>query len=110
MDGLSALIALAIAAVFLVPAIYWPAAGRWVVAVMFLGGAAFNALYTLPNVPDSLEALVATSFVPFYKEAMSFLAGWNATALALLVIAFEVTVGLLVLWRGRLARVGLLAA
>jgi hypothetical protein len=78
---------------------------------MFLGGAVFNLLYTLPNTPGSLVALVATAPVPPYREVVGAAAAWNATpALALLVVAFELTAGLLILWRGPLARLALLTA
>ena len=101
----------AIAALFLAPALVRPTPGRAVLSVMFLGGALFNLLYTLPNMPGSLVDLVATAPIPPYREVVGAAVAWNATpALALLVVAFELTAGLLILWRGPLARVALLAA
>ena len=101
----------AIAALFLAPALVRPTLGRVVLSAMFLGGAVFNLLYTLPNTPGSLVALVATAPVPPYREVVSAAVAWNATpALALLVVAFELTTGLLILWRGPRVRVALLAA
>lgn len=101
----------AIAALFLAPALVRPTLGRGVLSAMFLGGAVFNLLYTLPNTPGSLVALVATAPVPPYREVVGAAAAWNATpALALLVVAFELTAGLLILWRGPLARLALLTA
>ena len=110
MDLVSAVIAVIVAALFLVPAVRWPTAGRLLVALVFLGGAALNLAYTLPRAPASLEGLVATSFVPFYKDVIRAAVGWNMAAFTLLVVAFELAVGLLVLWRGPLARLALLAA
>ena len=101
----------AIAALFLAPALVRPTPGRAVLGVMFLGGALFNLLYTLPNTPGSLVDLVATAPIPPYREVVGAAAAWNATpALALTVVAFEMTAGLLILWRGPLARLVLLAA
>jgi hypothetical protein len=111
MEFAELLIALAIAAVFLVPAVLWPAVGRTLLGVFFLGGALFNLLYTLPHLPTSLEGLVATAYVPFYRDVVEAAVGWRLDgALVLLVIVFEATAGLLVLWRGPLARLALLAA
>src|SRR5919201_3202159 len=100
-----------IAALFLAPALVHPTLGRVVLSAMFLGGAVFNLLYTLPNSPGALVALVATAPVPPYREVVGAAVAWNATpVLALLVVAFELTASLLILWRGPLARVALLAA
>ena len=110
MDAVPALIALAIATVFILPAVRWPVLGRWLVALMFLGGAALNAFYTLPNAPGSLEALVATSFVPFYRDVIELAVSVNGAAFAALVVAFELAVGASILSRSRLSQLGLLAA
>lgn len=105
------LIAVVIASVFLVPALFRPTLGRIVLALMFVGGATFNLLYTLPNTPGSLLALVATAPIPPYKQVINAAVAWNVTsALALAVVVFEMTAGLLILWRGRPARAALVAA
>ena len=57
--SMDALIGVAIATVFLAPAIFWPTLGRVLMSFMFLGSACFNLLSTLPNTPGSLQALVA---------------------------------------------------
>jgi len=78
---------------------------------MFIAGGLFNLLYTLPNTPESLLALVATAPIPPYREVVGAMVGWGAApVLALLVAAFEVTAGVLILWRGSLARLAMLAA
>jgi hypothetical protein len=58
------LIAILIASLFLAPALLRPTLGRIVLSAMFLGGALFNLLYTLPNAPGSVEALVADGANP----------------------------------------------
>jgi hypothetical protein len=104
-------IGLAITLVFLAPALAWPTLGRALLSVFFIGGATFNLLYTLPNLPASLEALVATSTIPLYREVVELAAAWHVgAALIALVIAFEATAGALTLWRGPLVRVALLLA
>jgi len=108
---MSVLIAIVIGSLFLVPALVRPNLGRVVLSLMFLGGAALNLLYTLPNAPASLFALVATAPIPPYREVVDFLAERNATsALALATVIFEALVGLLILGRGLPARVALLSA
>jgi hypothetical protein len=101
----------AIASLFLAPALLRPTLGRVVLAVMFVGGGLFNLLYTLPNTPGSLVDLVATAPIPPYREVVGAAVAWHAApALVLAVVAFELAAGLLILWRGRLARLALLAA
>jgi hypothetical protein len=105
------LISVLIATLFLAPALFRPTVGRMVLALMFFGGAIFNLLYTLPNTPGSLVALVATAPIPPYKEVISAAIAWNVTsALALAVVVFEMTTGLLILGRGRSARAAMVAA
>ena len=104
-------IGLAITLVFLAPALAWPTLGRAMLGVFFIGGATFNLLYTLPNLPASLEALVATSTVPPYRDVVEFAVTRHVdVALIAVVIVFEATAGALTLWRGPLARVALLRA
>jgi hypothetical protein len=101
----------AIAALFLVPALWRPRLGRALLSLMFICGGLFNLLYTLPNAPDSLLALVATAPIPPYREVVGALIAWSAApALIVLVAAFEVSVGLLILWRGPFARLAMMAA
>ena len=64
------LIGLAVAALFLVPAVLRPALGRALVGVFFLGRALVNLVYTLPNLPGSLEGPVATASVPLYRAVV----------------------------------------
>jgi len=98
---LSILIAVGISSVFLVPALLRPTLGRIVLSLMFVGGACFNMLHTLPNTPAALVQLVATAPIPPYREIIGAAVAWHITpALAVLVIAFELSAGLLMLWRG----------
>jgi hypothetical protein len=104
-------IGLAIAALFLAPALAWPTFGRALLGVFFIGGATFNLLYTLPNLPASLEALVASSTVPLYRDVVQSAVAWRVdAALIAAVILFEAAAGALAMWRGPLARVAMLLA
>ena len=111
MERAELIIGLAIAALFLAPAVLRPAFGRTLVGVFFLGGALVNLLYTLPTLPGSLEGLVATASVPLYRAVVQGAVARHLDGpLVLLVVAFELAAGLLALWRGPLARLALLGA
>jgi hypothetical protein len=102
-------IGLAIAVVFLAPALAWPTLGRSLLGMFFIGGATFNLLYTLPNLPASLEALVATGTTPLYRYVVELAVAWRVDVpLMAMVIAFEAAAGALTLWHGQLARVAML--
>jgi hypothetical protein len=105
------LLAAAIAAAFVVPAVVRPTLGRAMLGALFIGGSLFNLLYTLPNAPQSLLNLVATVPIPPYREVIGSVLAWNAAQpFMLLVAAFEIVTGSLILWRGGLCRLALLAA
>jgi len=108
---ISIAIALAIASVFLAPALFRPTLGRILLSAMFLGGASYNLFNTLPNTPGSLQGLVATAAIPPYREAVNAAVAWNAApVLVVATIMFEATAGGLMLWRGPLVRLALMAA
>jgi hypothetical protein len=105
------LLAAAITAVFVVPALLRPTLGRGILSLLFLGGGLFNLLYTFPNAPRSLVDLVATAPIPPYREVVAMaVARQAAPALALATVACEFTAGGLILWRGPSARLALLGA
>ena len=108
-SGLLIALVLVIAVVFLAPAVARPTLGRALLGLFFVGGALVNLLYTLPHLPASLEGLVATASVAFYRGVVqAAVAARLDGILVLLVIAFEVAAGVLVLWRGPLWVVALL--
>ena len=57
MQLINVVLAVVIATLFVAPALYRPTLGRVVLSAMFVGGALFNLLYTLPKTPGSLVAL-----------------------------------------------------
>jgi hypothetical protein len=111
MDPIELLIGLAITAVFVIPALAWPRVGRAIVGLFFIAGALVNSFFTLPMLPGSLEALVATAPIAIYHNVVRAAVEWRLDALLVaLVIVFELTVGVLMFWRGPLVSLGLFGA
>src|SRR5437762_2262626 len=105
------LLAVAITAVFLAPALIRPGLGRGMLGALFIGGGVFNVLYTLPNTPQSLVDLVSTAPIPPYRELIGYIVAWNlAPEFVVAVATFELLTGSLILWRGSLSRLALVAA
>jgi hypothetical protein len=83
--------------------------GRLAFGVMFTGGAAIHAAIVVTGT-ETYQHFADTAFLPFVK------AGWlsvfmpHAALLGLLLAAFELAVGLLILAGGPETRLGLLAA
>ena len=73
--------------------------------VFFLGSAVFNALITAPNAEQVYLSFAGMSW-PVAEQLVRHLVVPDGMAFTLLVAAFEVTVGLLIL-RRRTARVGI---
>ena len=104
-------IGLAIAVVFLAPAFAWPTlAERCSACSSWAGRRSTSSTHFRTCLPP-LEALVVSSTVPLYPDIVQLAVAWHVdAALVSAVIAFEVTAGTLTMWRGPLARVGLLLA
>lgn len=84
-------------------------AGRILLALAFLAGAAFNALMTLRD-PQSLRGFADLAMLDVLRR---FILEWvlpYAIPFVFLLIAFEATVGVLLLVRGAAVRLALLAA
>lgn len=84
--------------------------GRILVAIYFvLMALGVNALFTLRH-PEWYEAIADIAAFPPYAWLFREVIRPLATPLTLLLIAFELTVALLVLGRGKAVKLGLLAA
>lgn len=83
--------------------------GRTLWGLFFIGGATFNALFTLPQ-PEVYRAFSQLTFFGWYRELLLAVALPNATALTSLVVLLELTAGLLMLSRGTAVRVGLIGS
>lgn len=98
---------LSFAFVLLLLAWFKPQAGRIVFGVFFLvmaWGVNFPIVLTDPG---SFVEAGRNAYIPFYRWFFTTVIAWNPTLLASGLIAFETTVGLLTLSRGRWVRLGL---
>jgi len=82
---------------------------RAVVGIAYLGFAAFNAAYTLPR-SHELDGYAEGAWFPFLEDFMRDVFMPNGEVFMVLVIAFEVAVGLLILGRGLAVDVGVAAS
>jgi hypothetical protein len=93
-----------------------PIAGRWRNAAriafggFFLAMATYNSTVVLPNAAESYTNIANNLAWPGFDWLLLHLVVPAAAPLTVLLIAFEVAVAVLVLSKGRRARVGLLAA
>ena len=83
-------------------------AGRMLLALVFLAGAAFNALVTLRNL-ESLRGFADLAMLDVLRQLILEWVLPYATPFVFLLIAFEATVAVLLLARGAAVRLALLA-
>ena len=83
--------------------------GRVVVGVMFTGGAAIHVAIVVTGT-ETYRHFADTAFIPFIKQAWLSVFMPHAALLGLLLAAFELAVGLLILAGGPKTRLGLLSA
>jgi hypothetical protein len=82
---------------------------RMVVGIFYVGSAVFNLLVSLPSARAVYEAFADLAW-PGAEQLLRDVIIPMAGAFTLAVVAFELVTGLLVLGRGKWARVGLWAA
>jgi hypothetical protein len=87
----------------------WANAARGLVALYFLGSAVFNAVVTYPKARTTFRDFEGLSW-PGFDLLVRELAIPLAHPITAMVIAFELTTGILLLGRGRLVRAGLFVA
>ena len=83
--------------------------GRVVFGVMFAGGSAVHVAIVVTGT-ETYRHFADTAFIPFVKQAWLSVLMPHAALLGLLLAAFELAVGLLILAGGRKTALGLLAA
>jgi hypothetical protein len=83
--------------------------GRLAFGVMFTGGAAIHVAIVITGT-DTYRYFADTAFIPFVKQAWLSVFVPQAALLGLLLAAFELAVGLLILAGGPKTRLGLFAA
>ena len=74
---------------------------RIVFGVVYLGGALANITLTVLNSPQSYNGFADQALIPLYREAWAALIIPNMTLFISLLIAAEITLGLLFLLRRR---------
>jgi hypothetical protein len=110
MDAVASVVGALLAALFVGLALRWPNGARALIAAVFVGGALFNLLVALPDAGPMLRGLVATSYLPFYRDVVAAAVSISAGGFLLLVVLFEATVAVSTLWRGPAAKLGLAGA
>jgi hypothetical protein len=93
-----------------------PAAGRARLAsairlvwgLFFVASSLVNLVITFPH-PELYREFANLTFLPFYRDLLLDVAVPNGRLITALVIVFELAAGVLVLTKGRAARMGLLA-
>jgi hypothetical protein len=83
--------------------------GRLAFGVMFTGGAAIHVAIVIIGT-ETYRHFADTAFIPFVKQAWLSVFMPHAALLGLLLAAFELAVGLLILAGGPKTRLGVLAA
>jgi hypothetical protein len=83
--------------------------GRLAFGVIFAGGAAIHVAILVTGT-ETYRHFADPAFIPFVKQAWLSVFMAHAALLGLLLAAFELTVGLLILAGGRKTTLGLLAA
>jgi hypothetical protein len=81
---------------------------RILFGLMYLGGALANIMLTHFNGPDSYHSFADNALLGFYKDAWAEVAIPNMTLFIALLVAFEITLGLLFLSSRRFLRIALL--
>jgi hypothetical protein len=83
--------------------------GRLAFGVMFAGGSAVHVAIVVTGT-ETYRHFADTAFIPFVKQAWLSVFMPHAALLGLLLAAFELAVGLLILAGGRKTTIGLVAA
>lgn len=82
---------------------------RIVFGLMYLGGALANIMLTHFNGPDSYHSFADNALLGFYRDAWAGLVVPNMMLFIVLLVAFELTLGLLFLGSRRSLRIALAA-
>ena len=82
---------------------------RAVVGLAYVAAAVFNAVYTLPR-SDELDDYADGAWFGFLEDFMWNVFMPNGEVFMTLVIGFEITVGLLILYRDRFVDAGVIAS
>ena len=81
---------------------------RIIFGIIFLLGAVANIMLVLINGPQSYVGFAEASFFPWYRETWMAIAAPNITLIVVLLIIFEISLGLLFIIRRRYLKIALI--
>ena len=81
---------------------------RIIFGIVYLLGATANITLTLINGPGSYRGFADASFFPWYREAWMAVAAPNITLIVILLIAFEISLGLLFIIKRKYLKIALI--
>ncbi len=88
---------------------FWPRIGRIFYGLFFLAMAGVN-IYFFSNNPTTYATAADNALIPAYKILFELVVGAAPAFFALLLIAYEIALGLLLLSQGRYVRWGIIMA
>jgi len=80
---------------------------RIVFGILYLGGAIANTTLTVLNGPEFYHSFADWALIPFYREAWAAVVIPNMTLFIALLIAFEISLGLLFIIKRRFMKIAL---
>ena len=80
---------------------------RIVFGLIYLCGAVVNITLTVINGPESYRSFADASFFPWYREAWMAVAVPHITLIVILLIAFEISLGLLFIIKRKYLKIAL---
>jgi len=81
---------------------------RIVFGIIYLLGALANITLTVLSGPESYKSFADASFFPWYREAWMAVAAPNITLIVVLLIAFEICLGLLFIIQRKYMKIALI--
>ena len=81
---------------------------RIIFGIVYLLGATANITLTLINGTESYRGFADASFFPWYREAWMSVAAPNITLIVILLIAFEISLGLLFIIKRKYLKIALI--
>ncbi|MEV4884002.1 hypothetical protein MRBLMN1_002513 [Chitinophaga ginsengisegetis] len=103
------LIANVISLVVLIAAIFWPLIARFLLALIFIGAAFFNAVMAIRE-PELFMVYGAMTVSPVYEQFIYGAFRDNITAIVVSISICQLAAGVFIAARGALMKLGLLAA
>ena len=80
---------------------------RYIFGVIYLLGAGFNIFLVMTNGWQSYIGFADATFFPWYREAWMAIAAPNITLIVILLIAFEISLGLLFIIKRKYLKIAL---